>query len=242
MKQSFYKNIIILIISIGTVIACKPSDYYYADYLKEGEIYYPGRIDSLSIIPGNQRATLRFRVSTDPKINAVKVYLRNSLSALETVYEFPISSGEHGDFKLIDLDGLKEATYTANVYSVANTGDSSRSVSASQFVYGEAYTRTLVNRLYSKIDKSNADEHFVVFNRESNLPKEGTFFPMQFTEVVYTTGSGQVKTVKITPYTDYASLLGIASSTTIKYRTAYKPIEKSLDYFYTDYAEIEYTK
>jgi uncharacterized membrane protein len=45
--------------------SCKPADYYYGEYLANGELYYPGRIDSLSIIPGNQRAKLRLRITTD---------------------------------------------------------------------------------------------------------------------------------------------------------------------------------
>jgi hypothetical protein len=241
MKTTTYKHIALFIL-LGVIFSCKPSDYYYSDFLKGSEIYYPGRIDSLSIIPGDQRAQLRFRASSDPKIVAVKVYLRNSLSPSQSVHEFPINSGDHGNFKLINFDELQEATYTANVYSISNTGDSSQFVSASQFIYGQAYNRTLVNRIVARIDKADPSKQYIVFNRESNLPKEGTFYPMQFTEVEYETLDGGTNMIKLTPYQEFGSIENIANSTKIKYRTAYKPVANSIDYFYTDYNEIEYNK
>lgn len=88
-----------MLIVLGTVLltySCKPSDYYYGEYLKNGEIYYPGRIDSLSIIPGNQRGILRFKVTTDPKVNSVRVYLRSSLSPTAEVKNYPIEAVNMG--------------------------------------------------------------------------------------------------------------------------------------------------
>lgn len=234
-----------MLIVLGTVLltySCKPSDYYYGEYLKNGEIYYPGRVDSLSIIPGNQRGILRFKVTTDPKVNSVRVYLRSSLSPTAEVKNYPIEASEHGKIKLITLDGLSEATYTANVYSFTNQGDSSRSVASSQFIYGQSYIRTLVNRSFSKFDKANANEHFLVLARENNLPRQGTFYPMQFTEVTYRNNSGDSTTVRITPYEDFASLKNIASPSTVKYRTVYKPVQASIDYFYTAFTEQKYSK
>jgi len=234
-----------IIVAIGIVFmahSCKPSDYYYADYLKNGEIYYPGRVDSLSIIPGNQRAILRFRATTDPKVNSVKVYLRSSLSPAAEIKSYAIEANEHGKIKLIVLEGLSEATYTANVHSFTSQGDSSRAVTTSQFIYGQSYIRTLVNRSFLKFDKTNANEHFLVLARESNLPRQGTFYPMQFTEVTYLNNAGDSTTVRITPYEDFASLKNIASPSTIKYRTLYKPVLASIDYFYTAFTEQNYTK
>ena len=222
--------------------SCKPSDYYYGEYLKNGEIYYPGRVDSLSIIPGNQRAILRFRATTDPKVDRVKIYLRSSLSPVAEIKSYPIEANEHGKIKLIALEGLSEATYTANIHSFTSQGDSSRAVTTSQFIYGQSYIRTLVNRSFLKFDKTNANEHFLVLIRESNLPRQGTFYPMQFTEVTYLNNSGDSTTVRITPYEDFASLKNITAPSTVKYRTVYKPVQTSIDYFYTAFTEQNYNK
>lgn len=222
--------------------SCKPADHYYGEYLSNGEIYYPGRIDSLSIIPGNQRALLRFRATTDPKVNTVKIYLRSSLSPKAEIISAPIESGEHGNIKIVNLDNLSEATYTANVFSFTAAGDSSRLVTASQFVYGQSYIRTLVNRSFTRFDKSNPTNPFLVFVRENNLPREGNFFPMQMTEVTYLRNTGDSATVRITPYQDFAQLTNIKSPSTVKYRTVYKPIPTSIDFFYTPYSQQAYTK
>lgn len=222
--------------------SCKPSDYYYGEYLKNGEIYYPGRVDSLSIIPGNQRAILRFRATTDPKVNSVKVYLRSSLSPIAEIKSYPIEANEHGKIKTIALEQLFEATYTANIHSFTSQGDSSRAVTTSQFIYGQSYIRTLVNRSFLKFDRTNSNEHFLVLARESNLPRQGTFYPMQFTEVSYLNNSGDSTTVRITPYEDFVSLKNIASPSTVRYRTVYKPVLASIDYFYTAFTEQNYSK
>ncbi|MGA6118754.1 DUF4998 domain-containing protein [Sphingobacterium anhuiense] len=239
------KNKIYTIIGFCTLLVavsnCKPADYYYGDYLKNGEIYYPGRIDSLTLIPGNKRAILRFQMTTDPKVKLLKVFLRNSLSSKQTIMPFDVASNSYGKIREINLDQLEEATYSIDVRSYSGN-DSSQSVNTNQYIYGERYNLTLINRTFSSFDKANSALHKATFNAESNLPREGTFFPMQYTEVVYQKVNGEMMTVRITPYETKVNLQDIASPSTIKYRTVYKPIAQSIDFFYTSYKEIQYTK
>ncbi len=238
MKCIFKCTLYVLFIMIFTY-SCKPADYWYGEYAANGEIYYPGRIDSLSILPGNKRGMLRLRVSTDPQTSSLKVYLRNSLSSAYTVASYPIESGEHGMIKQIPIDNLVESTYTANVYSFTDKGDSSRAVTASQFIYGTSYNNTLINRTASSIDKTKPTQIIIIFDKESNLPREGTFYPMQYTEVRYLTNTGDSTTVKLTPWEFSVPVPDIKNPSDISYRTAYKPVISSLDYFYTGYKTIQ---
>ncbi|MFD2903849.1 DUF4998 domain-containing protein [Sphingobacterium anhuiense] len=240
MKNKIY-TIIAFCTFLVAVSSCKPADYYYGDYLKNGEIYYPGRIDSLTLIPGNKRAILRFQMTTDPKVKLLKVFLRNSLSAKQTIIPFDVAPNSYGKIREINLDQLEEATYSVDVRSYSGK-DSSQSVNTNQYIYGERYNLTLINRTFSSFDKTNSALHKATFNSESNLPREGTFFPMQYTEVVYQKLNGEMMTVKITPYETKANLQDIVSPSTIKYRTVYKPLVQSIDFFYTPYKEISYTK
>jgi hypothetical protein len=239
MKQ-LLNYIFYILIALTSIYSCKPSDYWYGDYAKNGEIYYPGRVDSLSILPGNKRGTIRLRVSTDPQTSSLKVYLRSSLSSEQKVSSHPIESNEHGKFKLISLNDLNEATYSASIYSFTDKGDSSRAVTASQFIYGDSYTNTLVNRTASKIDKTDPKQIYLIFDKESNLPRQGTFYPMQYTEVSYIKSSGDSNTVQLTPWDISVQMPDIKSSSEISYRTAYKPVQNSLDLFYTDYKTIQF--
>lgn len=231
---------ILIQLTLSLMNSCKPADFWYGEYRQNGEVYYPGRIDSLSILPGNQRAILRFRATTDPQVTYLKVYLRNSLSANQTFSVHDLRSGDHGQIQLLELPNLAEATYTANVFSFTAQGDSSRAVTASRFVYGNRYINTLTNRPYSTINRKNPDEHFLVFSREPNLPRLGLFYPMQFTEITYTDRAGATKTVTTTPYNDFVSLADAARPSIIRYRTAYKPVATSIDLFYTDYNDVAY--
>lgn len=107
MKQ-LLNNIIVILSVILVLFGCTRSDEYYRDYLKNGEIYYPGRIDSLSIIPGDRKAVLRFRMTTDPKIQTIKAFVRNSLSPNQTVLTFPVTQGDYGKIKSMHLITLKK--------------------------------------------------------------------------------------------------------------------------------------
>lgn len=239
MKKTLMYITAVLFISFN-IVSCKPADYWYGEYLENGEIYYPGRIDSLTIIPGNQRAQLRFRITTDPKITNLKIYLRNSLSANQEHYEFDVQAGDHGQLASIQLDDLSEATYTATVFSFTAEGDSSRAVTAAQFIYGISYINTLTNRPFLRIDTTDPTTPFFVFSREPNLPREGVFYPMQFTEIEYTSQTGETKVIRATPYEEFIDIADVAIPSTIRYRTAYKPIVTSLDTFYTGYSEVAY--
>ncbi|MGC4234057.1 MAG: DUF4998 domain-containing protein [Niabella sp.] len=232
---------IIFIFSIALVaFGCTRYDEYYREYLKNGEIYYPGRIDSLSIIPGDRKGVLRLRMTTDPKVMSFKAFVRNSLSANQTVLTFPVAPGDYGKIKEYTLENLEEATYTIDIRTYASETDSSRSVTVSQFIYGQSYINTLINRSFLSFNKTDPERPAAVFAREPNLPRVGTFYPMQFTEVKYTKKDGDVAVVAITPYEEYAFLPDIATNTTVQYRTVYKPVNNSVDYFYTSYKEVVY--
>ncbi|TXH55255.1 MAG: DUF4998 domain-containing protein [Bacteroidia bacterium] len=234
-------NKLILCFIVGFVaVGCSKTGETYKEYLKQGEVYYPGRIDSLSIIPGNQRAILRFQMTTDPKVKSFKVFLRNSLSPNITVLDFPIESNDFGMIKEYELNNLDEATYSINVRTYASAVDSSRAVAANQFIYGNRYASTLINRSFVSFNKTNPSTPFIVFARETNLPRPGTFYPMQYTEVQYETVSGEIKISKATPYEEYASLVDVKPGSLVKYRTVYMPVKNSIDLFYTDYKEVQF--
>lgn len=240
--KKLLNNIIILFSVTFIIFGCTRSDEYYREYLKKGEVYYPGRIDSLSIIPGDRKGVLRLRMTTDPKIVLFKAFVRNSLSANQTVLTFPVAPGDYGKIKEYVLNNLEEATYTIDIRTYASETDSSRSVTANQFIYGQRYINTLINRSFLSFDKTDPAMPSAVFAREPNLPRVGTFYPMQFTEVKYTKTGGATALVSITPYEEYASLPDIADNTTIQYRTVYKPVSNAIDYFYTAYKEAVFKK
>ena len=238
---SKYINKTLLVVFIGFIaVSCTQSGDAYKEYLKLGEIYYPGRIDSLSIIPGNQRAVLRFQMTTDPKVKSFKVFLRNSLSPNISVLTYSIQSSDFGKIKEYELDNLEEATYSIDVRTYASDIDSSRTVTANQFIYGLRYASTLINRSFSKFDKATPATPYIVFARETNLPRPGTFYPMQYTEVQYEKLDGEIAVSKATPYEEYASLQNIKPGTVVKYRTIYMPVKTSIDLFYTDYKEVTF--
>ncbi len=226
---------------LAILSGCEKTGEAYKEYLKTGEVYYPGRIDSLSLLTGNLRGRIRFRMTSDPKVTLLKAFVRNSLSAGMIQIDIPIRTDEYSSIKEVDLPGLQETTYSISIRSYSGSQDSSRPVSASQFIYGSNYNSALANRVFSAFRFSDGMDS-VVFRPEVNLPQPGNFYPMQLTEIVYTNAGGGMDTVRITPYENRAALPGIQNPGIVKYRTAYMPVENCIDLFYTSFAEVQYSR
>lgn len=222
-------------------ISCDKRGEAYKEYLSKGEIYYPGRVDSLTLFTGNLRGQARFKVTTDPKVTKLKLKLRNTLSVNYVESVVDILPDEHGNYKSVDLPNLEEALYTVSVSSFSGQ-DSSREVITSQYIYGPTYVRSLTNRILTGFNHSNPEVSFIVFKNEPNLPQRGKFFPIQVTEVIYESNNGEVVKVIVSPYDDAVPLTDIKNNSIVRYRTSYMPIEKSLDVFWSEFSEVNFNK
>src|SRR5215208_5798550 len=77
-----------LFISVAAVIffACGKMDDTYKDFIKNGEIIYTGRVDSVQAYAGKNRIGLSMLLVSDPKITKVKVFWNNGRdSAVQNV-------------------------------------------------------------------------------------------------------------------------------------------------------------
>jgi hypothetical protein len=236
-----YSAIYILAALMVILSGCEKTGEAYKEYLQTGEIYYPGRIDSLSLLTGNLRGRIRFKMTSDPKVTRLKAFVRNSLSPDEVQIDIPVQPNEYGSIKQVDLPNLKETSYSISIRSYSAANDSSRAVAASQFIYGPNYNSALSNRIFSAFRLSGAKDS-ILFRPEINLPKPGIFYIMQLTEIVYTNTGNGMDTVRITPYENRVALPGIKNPSVVQYRTAFMPIENCIDLFYTPFIELPYSK
>ncbi len=113
------------------------------DYLKAGELNYIGRVDSAVASGGNGRLQLTWKINTDPRIEACKVYWNNK----EDSVILPIDKSQivDGRFSAI-LDNMKEGAYIFNMQHIGTKGVPSILREVVGVVYGELYQSSLSPR------------------------------------------------------------------------------------------------
>ena len=240
MKINIY--MIACIIILLKLVGCgKGSDHYFKEFLDKAELAKPGAVDSLEILPGKNRAIVRFLVSPDRRIDHVNITYSTSLSSATQEIQLNISEQDYGSFKEVVILDLPEATLNARVTSWIETKDGSNTVEASVPIYGTRYSSALGNRIFSELITTPEDVKQIYFRQEAGLPqKDDIFTNIQRTEIVYPSESPDSLTQSISPYQLFAELPGISDAGTLKFRTIYKPVENAIDEFAGQWRYIAY--
>ena len=211
----------------GSLAACTKLSDSYKEFTGNGEIYYPGKADSLKIYPGRNRILLTWLLVSDPKITKTTVYWNNKSDS--AVIPVKRSGGVDTIKKM--LSPMSEGTYTFEVYTYDGNGNRSVSVSRIANVYGANYTTTLVNRTlknYAMIRPTSdtaildfypgSPQHIGVDIRYKNLLGDSNFIALP----------QKPDTVRV-------NLLKFKKGDSFIYRTLYKPEINAIDTFYASY-------
>lgn len=201
----------------------------YKEYMKDGEISYTGKIDSVKAFSGRDRVLITGIFKADPKVSELRIYWdtrSDSLSipitrteGIDTVSVYvPIPEGPHS-FELVTFDKIGNKSITVNA-----TGTS----------YGARYIANIINRPITSAEL-DANTNAVTLNW-GGIDLTGGVIA---TEVVYTDVSNKTVTIidsidghTTTPLPNYKT------GTTLKYRTAYLPDASSIDTFFVNYANV----
>ena len=206
--------------------ACTKLSDSYKDFVKDGEIYYPGRADSLTIAPGRNRILLTWLLISDPKITKTTLYWHNKGDSIV----IPVQRSAGTDTIRKMLDPLAEGTYTFEIYTYDDKGHRSVSTSAFANSYGANYNVTLVNRpLRSYAMKPTTDTALLQFYAGSS-----THIGV---DVRYKNSLGDSIFMLVPKAPDSASvnLPKFIKGQYFKYRTLYKPKPNAIDTFYAEY-------
>lgn len=225
MKKNLYLKFSLLAVSLVCMIAaCTKMDYTYKKFLKDGDIIYPGKADSVQIFPGHNRVKLSWLLTSDPSIVRCRVYWNNGADSVEV----PVNRGHGVDTISVIIDSLKEGYYNFQIYTYDKDGNTSVATDTIGQVYGDVYASSLHTRVIKKA-YWNADSAFVFWYK----PNKGAVV----TEINYTDKNGDEQQVKITA-SDTASVLpGFKLHDAFQYRTGYLPDSLSIDTFYTAFEQ-----
>jgi hypothetical protein len=194
----------------------------FKEYIKDGEIMYTGKMDSVKVYAGKNRVQLSGFLKADPKIMKTRIYWNDFKDSVE--YAIDKMPGVEPFNKTFGVDeGVKN--FVVINYDAA--GNASVKVNAIGTSYGNSYRRRLANRLIGNLT-------FNPNNTAINWEPMDMSTGAQYTEVEYEV-NGETKRV-LTPANANTSVLdGLKNTTTIRYRTIFKPEPTSIDTFAVAY-------
>lgn len=206
------------------LFSCSKSDDY-KKYLKDGEISYTGKIDSIKVYSGKERVYITGLFMADPKIERLKVYWDNRQDSAELninrtqgvdtlKLSLPIREGVH-NFEFITFDGQ---------------GNKSLSVFKTGISYGERYGTGLLNRPYYTTGYFAGDQKTTISWGGIDLTSGATF-----TEVEYTNTAGKLVIQRDSIHIGESILKNYLPGKPYRYRTLFIPDTLSVDTFYTNY-------
>lgn len=248
-KISIYNRHLLLLLFafvISTVVSCSKMDDNYIGFVKNGEIVYTGKVDSLQAFPGNGRLQLKWLLVSDPKITKCKVYWNDGKDS--SILDVKKTAATD-TIKLI-LGNLKEGLYSFQVYTYDNLGHSSVKADVIGTVYGDNYQSSLFNRplksaTWVNIAAKPTSNPPVLAFKGTQVEWYGVSDQAVLVELRYTNEAGISKTVIEVPVKDpnkpnsppalrpITELPDYKKGTSFTYRTGYKPTSKSIDIFYT---------
>jgi hypothetical protein len=221
--KSIYKNIGLLALLIAVMIGCTKDDLAFKDYLKDGEIVYPGRVANIISKPGNLRTALWWNPSPDPSISKYVVYWNNNADSVVV----QATSHKPTDTIKVTIPNLKEYTYNFTIFSYDGKGNRSIPIEAKNIrVFGPLYQSALLNRPY------NATTPYVVNSNGSVQLNFNTPDTINVSTVIKYTNTANVVSEKVLlPKDNTLVLADYKLGTEIQYKSSYIPGQGSLDVF-----------
>jgi len=211
------------------LFACSKMDATYNGFIKDGEIVYTARVDSITAYPGNNRLNLSMLLLSDPRISKVKVYWEAGGQADST--EKAVHRNADVDTVRFSFSKLAEGTYTFYIYSYDDVGHRSVKTDVIGTVYGERYISQLVNRA---IKTGTYDDNTKI----ATVKWFGVGTDVIGQEIIYTDNLGVVRKQfeKHEGLADSVTVLPVyKKGTTFQFRTLYKPAANAIDTFYASY-------
>ena len=212
---------------------CEKMNDRHDIYLREGEIIYIGKVDSIRAFPGEERVVFRYWLG-DPRAKSLTVswsYGRDSLIV-------PILPHEAADSFDIQIGRnektLPEGNYTFQWVTRDDKGNSSIIFENNTNVYGARYRETMTDHI---VLNAVAEGDNVAITWGSNTSEQEVGISLQ-----YKTRAGETLTLHYPVEGLSRTVVENADfSVRPRYQTKFLPIETAIDTFYTDYTEIPFS-
>lgn len=214
------KIILALIVTILALYSCEDINFLHEKYLKEGEIVYIGKADSIKVMPGKERVLFKWLMNADPKIKTCKIYWSNrSDSSIVN-----INRTEAGPIKMEEHLSLPEGEYLFEFVTEDDKGNISLSSYKSGQVYGEMYISGLRSRPINNISATSEELIIEWGNIDNSLGSV----------LNYLDSSGKKSSIEIDPGENKTIIEDYMLGGEFDYQSMYIPDTAAIDVFYSN--------
>ena len=227
-KISFNKFLLVTLIVAG-IYSCKDMMDFHQDYIKNGEIVYLSKLDSMVSYSGKNRIQLSGYLKNAYNVNKVIVYWNNRTDSML----FDYSKRKDLDSLNLMIPNLNEKSYIFDLYTLNDLGNSSIKVSIAGTVYGDIFRSNLAPRTSNGFDFDGKQVKSLWLSSEEL--ERGT-------QISYTTESSELETVFLSPDSSNIVLPNLKYGTTFSYRSVFVPENTAIDTFLTAWVtnEVKY--
>ncbi len=206
------------------LFGCEKMEDTYYEFVKDGEITYVAKADSIKVRSGYNRIELTWLNMSDPKVSGYTLFWNSDRDSLQNT----IVNTDGIDSVKVMLTNMREDVHNFRIIQFDELGNSSIPATAVGRVYGDNYRASLLQRTFASIKRSGTD--LVVNWSEADNT-------VVFVEVKYVDSlDGQViKNVAGEVLAD--TLSNFPTGGSFEFRTAFMPDTTAIDIFYTDYSQ-----
>jgi len=135
-------KILVIVLTLSCFSACENFMDIHQEWIKDGEIIYAPRIDSLIFIAGRERLEFRHWLYKSPNVRSVDLYWNDGDDSLK----FPVTPSAGLDSVFVIVPNLPERSYTFTVRTTDMYGHKSLFMTGFGTTYGANYENSLNDR------------------------------------------------------------------------------------------------
>ncbi|WP_164905432.1 DUF4998 domain-containing protein [Flavobacterium sufflavum] len=218
--KKYFVHAFALVIVAGVISSCTSMDEGYKDFIKDGEVSYTGKIDSLHIYSGKNRVQIKGLFISDPKIAECRIYWDNRADSVVV----PIARTQGVDELNVVINNLVENVHNFEVRTFDKLGNKSIPVYKVGTVYGDRYQTSLYNR---PIASKYFSPKLTTINFASMDLSTGAYA----TEVTYTTTANVTAKVQLPIAQSRLDIADFKLGSAFTYKTLFRPNPTSIDVF-----------
>lgn len=225
MQIKHLKYCLIVLVFSTIFLACSKMEDTYKEFVKGGEIYYPGKAEELTVYPGRNRMALSWLLTSDPKISKTVVFWNNRADSVV----IPVKRTSGVDTIRRTIPSLPEGTYSFEVYTYDAKGNRSVKVETIGNTYGNNYDISLVNRPIESAKMQSSTSTIALI---SWYPASSQLLGM---DLRYKNAMGDSVSRYIHADSLKTTLTNFTKGNAFIYRSLFKPEPKAIDTFYTNF-------